>query len=292
MYMLAPMGSYRECDVGPTVHPGGSGVGVPAPDDSLDFEDLMIFGMNYGIASPRAVPFLPMPEAAGALSLSLAERSASSGAVEFSLVLTGNVDEVKGLSVEVLFDPGALAFESARLSEGMASPLGDVFFWGGGGEGGVQLDLAVLGKGVTLRGSGEVAVLTFAQAGGVYSLELDAAKLRDAENRPLVADVEGYQSAPTVPSKFHLQGNAPNPFRASTSIAYEVPHKTDVSIRVHDVSGRLVRTLVGRVVGPGRHAVAWDGRNDDGEAVGSGVYFCSMDAGVARIAQRKIVLTR
>jgi len=51
-----------------------------------------------------------------------------------------------------------------------------------------------------------------------------------------------------------------------------------VAIRIYDVSGRLVRTLVDQRVEPGRHEAVWNGRNDRGEPVGSGVYFCTMDA--------------
>jgi hypothetical protein len=200
------------------------------------------------------------------------------------------VDEVKGLSVLVTYDPSELTFVSASLVEELVSPLGDLFFWSGDGEDAVQLDLAVLGKGATLGGSGEVALLAFAPVADTYSLGLDAVKLRDAENRPLTADVEGYHSVPTVPSGFRLLRNAPNPFRRSTRIAYDVPREAQVSIRVYDVSGRLVRTLVDGVVDPGCQVTAWDARNDGGEPVSSGVYFCTMHAGGYRGAHKIILL--
>ncbi len=50
-----------------------------------------------------------------------------------------------------------------------------------------------------------------------------------------------------------------------------------MTIRVYDVAGRLVTTLVDGTVEPGRYAATWDGRSDAGEAVGSGVYFCVME---------------
>jgi flagellar hook assembly protein FlgD len=61
-------------------------------------------------------------------------------------------------------------------------------------------------------------------------------------------------------------------------VAYEVPQSSEVAIRVYDVAGKLVRTLVDGSVEPGRYAVTWDGTSDGGESVGSGVYFCVMDA--------------
>ncbi len=71
-----------------------------------------------------------------------------------------------------------------------------------------------------------------------------------------------------------LTQNYPNPFNPSTSIEFTVRTRTRVSLKVYDVSGGLVRTLLegDRVAGE-VHRVSWDGRNDAGEAVSSGVYF-------------------
>jgi len=62
-----------------------------------------------------------------------------------------------------------------------------------------------------------------------------------------------------------------------TRVAYHVPSESRVTIRVFDVTGRLVTTLVDGVVEAGRHAAVWNGTNDHGESVGSGVYFCTME---------------
>lgn len=83
-----------------------------------------------------------------------------------------------------------------------------------------------------------------------------------------------------APRVFELGSSLPNPFGARTTLTYAVPVEgRRVSIRVFDVSGRLVRTLVDGPGVVGRHAVDWDGRSDGGTAVGSGVYFYRMDAG-------------
>jgi len=239
----------------------------------------MIFAMNYGAVSLRVVPFLPLPESTQELALSVEERStATPGEVELSLVLSGNADEVKGLSGVITYDTTELGFVSARLSAEMSSPLGDVFFWHGCEDGRIQLDLVVLGTDVTAGGSGEVAVLTFAVLSDDYTVEIESADLRGAENRPLDADLEGFESSPELPMAFRFVQNVPNPFNPVTQIAYHVPYESAVSIRIYDVSGRLVRTLVDRVSEPGRHVAVWDGSTDSGVSVGSGVYFCTMEA--------------
>ncbi len=265
-----------ECDVGPT--DDYSRVGIPEPDDVIGFEDLMILAMNYGVVAPRVVPFLP-DEATKALSLELAELGASGeGMIEIALRLEGNASEVKGLSTVVGYDSTELEFVSARLSDDMSSPLAPVFFWRGSDDERVQIDLAVLGTDVTVGGSGDVAVLTFQALSEGYTLEFASVDLRNADNEQLVVEFEGIESKPEVPAAFRLVGNLPNPFNPVTKIAYDVPREAAVAIRIYDVSGRLVRTLVDQRIEPGRHEAVWTGRNETGEPVGSGVYFCTMDA--------------
>jgi len=268
---------YPECDVGPT--DDGSRFGIPLPDDIIQYEDLMIFAMNYGAVTPRVVPFLPLPETTQDLALSVEERSMSaSGEVELSLVLSGNVGEVKGLSSVIVYDTTELGFVSARLSAEMNSPLGDVFFWHGCEDGRIQVDLVVLGTDATLGGSGEVAILTFSVLSDDYAVGIESVDLRGADNQPLEAHLEGLESSPELPTLFRLVQNNPNPFNPVTKIAYHVPRESEVTVRVYDVTGRLVTTLVDGVVEPGRHAAEWNGTNEQGESVGSGIYFCTMEA--------------
>ncbi len=82
-----------------------------------------------------------------------------------------------------------------------------------------------------------------------------------------------------APSEFALFQNAPNPFNPVTTIGYALPERTHVTISVYNVAGALVRTLVDGEQEPGSRSVVWDGRNESGGKVGSGVYFCRMSAG-------------
>ncbi len=70
-----------------------------------------------------------------------------------------------------------------------------------------------------------------------------------------------------------LLQNTPNPFRAATSIRYQLPSSGSVSIRVLDVTGRLVRELANEKQQVGEHVVKWDGRDSRGRVVPPGVYF-------------------
>lgn len=76
-----------------------------------------------------------------------------------------------------------------------------------------------------------------------------------------------------------LEQNYPNPFNPVTTIRYELQTPGRAQLRVYDVSGRLVRTLLDSNVTAGaRHEVTWDGRSDGGERVASGVYFYKLSA--------------
>ena len=81
------------------------------------------------------------------------------------------------------------------------------------------------------------------------------------------------------------------PLRTGAAIAYEVPARTSVVLTVHDPAGRTVRTLVDSAVEAGKHTVIWDGRNDGGSLVASGVYLVRIAAG-NMTDEAKIVLAR
>jgi hypothetical protein len=73
--------------------------------------------------------------------------------------------------------------------------------------------------------------------------------------------------------------SAPNPFRASTDIAYILPERAPVLLTVYDVQGRRVATLVDAVEDAGEHTISWGGRGDDGTLAASGLYFLRLRAG-------------
>ena len=89
-----------------------------------------------------------------------------------------------------------------------------------------------------------------------------------------------------------LGQNYPNPFNPVTTIEYWVPggSRTAVSLVIYDVRGARVRTLVNGEKAAGRYAAVWDGHNDAGAPVASGVYFCRMVAGAFSDNRRMVLL--
>ncbi|HET6463070.1 MAG TPA: FlgD immunoglobulin-like domain containing protein, partial [Candidatus Krumholzibacteria bacterium] len=87
-----------------------------------------------------------------------------------------------------------------------------------------------------------------------------------------------------------LHQNHPNPFNPQTTIAYDLPSASRVRLLVVDVSGKLVRTLVNETQSSGSRSVIWNGRDDNGNAVSSGVYFYVLDAGKERLTRKLVLL--
>ncbi len=83
----------------------------------------------------------------------------------------------------------------------------------------------------------------------------------------------------------------PNPFRSALTIRYSLAAEGRVTLRVHDLTGRVVRTLANGVMRPGRYNLNWNGADDRGRALARGVYFCRLTAGDYR-ATEKLVLQR
>jgi hypothetical protein len=94
-----------------------------------------------------------------------------------------------------------------------------------------------------------------------------------------------------IPSAVELLQNFPNPFRTETTLAYSLDAARPVSIAIFDLSGRLVRHLMRDAVQPaGAHRLVWDGSNDAGLPVASGMYLYRLSAGEASQVRRMVLI--
>lgn len=82
-----------------------------------------------------------------------------------------------------------------------------------------------------------------------------------------------------IPTEFALSQNYPNPFNPTTSIRYDIPVQSQVTLKIYDGLGRLIKTLVNEVNDPGKYRVIWNGKNDENQSVSSGFYICKIKAG-------------
>jgi hypothetical protein len=91
-------------------------------------------------------------------------------------------------------------------------------------------------------------------------------------------------------SRFYLMPNRPNPFSKNTTIGFQSDRVGRVVLRVTDVSGRVIRTLLDEERSTGCHYVLWDGRDDTGETVNSGVYFSHLEAGSVSHSSKMVLI--
>lgn len=142
-------------------------------------------------------------------------------------------------------------------------------------------------------GSGAVAELHFKLDPGVNNVEINPVEMEFpnhsltyyyndySSGRPVVKSVQPeveagqvfYSNPTAMPTKFALHQNSPNPFNPTTKIAYDMPAAGDVKISVFNVLGQHVSDLVDGYNEAGSYEVIWDGKDQAGEQVASGVYF-------------------
>ena len=111
----------------------------------------------------------------------------------------------------------------------------------------------------------------------------------------LALDTDGGYPSRTLtvdlpPKPLTLYQNYPNPFNPTTSIAFFLPEPCRVKVTIFDVQGKRVRSLVDDSWDAGRHFLLWDGKNDSGKSVGSGIYYYRLSAGKKRQTRKLVVL--
>ena len=91
--------------------------------------------------------------------------------------------------------------------------------------------------------------------------------------------------------RFALANNYPNPFNPETTIEFSLDKANDVTLNVYSITGQLVRTLINHSMAAGDHTVNFNGRDDLGQALSSGVYFYQLQSG-EQVATNKMILMK
>ena len=94
-----------------------------------------------------------------------------------------------------------------------------------------------------------------------------------------------------LPDDYRLDQNYPNPFNPNTTIRYTIPINRRVSIKVYNITGQLVRTLIdNEMANAGSHKVVWNGKNNFGRNVSTGIYLYSLEwAGMKKVKRMTLV---
>lgn len=138
---------------------------------------------------------------------------------------------------------------------------------------------------------------TFNPADSTYARETTSSAVN--ENRVFMRVLQGGEGFTVkiaderiiLPSDYKLSENYPNPFNPSTTFSYTLPLDKAVSVKVYDVAGRLVRTLVNNTPhAAGSYEVSWDGTSDSGHSVASGTYIYTLEWGQFMQSKTMILL--
>jgi hypothetical protein len=113
---------------------------------------------------------------------------------------------------------------------------------------------------------------------------------RNAGNGKVLVSQTEQLSAPKVPTVTQLAFAQPNPFRGSAALAFSLAQGGSVELAIYSVDGRRVRTLVSGAREPGEYRQAWDGRDDQGQQTGAGVYYARLVAGKVRMTRTIVYL--
>jgi hypothetical protein len=110
-------------------------------------------------------------------------------------------------------------------------------------------------------------------------------------NRTIIVNVEDEEDIDQLPKQFSLSQNYPNPFNQSTKIEFAMVNSGFISLEIYDILGRKVRALVSENLSAGYKSVLWDGKDNSGKEVASGIYFYQLK--VENFSEaRKLVLLK
>jgi hypothetical protein len=249
------------CDVGRT--DDWSRVGIPLTDSVINFEDLMVFSMNFSVVSDvnKTTPVISQ-------AASLEWVRYDEGRYALRLV---DADGLKGLRVQANLPAGTITSVTAGA---LLDQQNEMTFLKNVGDG-LDVNLAVMGVNTGIKGDGDLFVVQSQTAIDPADLSIE---LRAVDNRRQELKLD--QSGDTeTPRAFALNANYPNPFNPMTKISFSLPEKQAVTLTVYAVDGRKVATLLNEVREAGLHEVLWMGRDDSARSVASGTYFYRIDAG-------------
>lgn len=99
---------------------------------------------------------------------------------------------------------------------------------------------------------------------------------QNGESIPVNAKGDGSVALELIPMKYALYQNFPNPFNPVTEIQFDIPDISTVELVVYNLMGQEVRRLVNGEIQAGYHRIVWDGLNNRGESVSTGVYIYSL----------------
>jgi uncharacterized repeat protein (TIGR02543 family) len=287
-----PLNGALEClDVGPTVDYSVNA--RPQTDNKVDFEDLMMFSLNYGMVSAPQTAAQPAQAAAtldASEQLGLWAPTLVTASETFRVVLgLQGTGSLQGISVRLGWNP-AVATPVSVASGGLFEGVGGVMLHVGL----TTVDAALLGVRETglARGGAFATVMFQAVATGNPAIEAAEIKGRDRQNHPMDVPVVNAVGVDEPLVRTQFAPARPTPFSSSTTLEFSLASRGEVELAVFGVDGRRVRTLVKGTQEPGVHRLAWNGTDDQGQRLPAGMYYARLTAGRERFTRTLLRLGR
>lgn len=216
-----------------------------------------------------------------------------------------DLENAKGLDIEITWDKEIIECSSLYFEGGALPGFSEFFRSVDNGIGQLEIVLLKISPGGYTGEAENFLVMTFDPvSGGEARIDIKRSYLDgdpvliDDANNSIEVDVNSVTvtvpggGPPTGNLMVELHQNYPNPFNPDTWLRFDVPQRSSVKLKIYDVSGKLVRTLIdGKEYPLGSWEVKWNGRNDKDAPVPSGIYFCLYEA-CGETSSRKLVILR
>jgi hypothetical protein len=237
-------------------------------DGEVNASDFAIFASNYGstaATAKAAVEGMPASDIPFALDGSIDETSST----YFVNVTIDKTDALKGFEFFISYNDEALEFVQDKTAGLVGLSMTDVV-----DDGVIRVANWFVGEDF-----GGNVTLAFKNKGANSDLSFEILNaIVDVDGLAAVTETTDY-TARALPTVYNLSQNYPNPFNPTTTIDYSIPQSGNVELVIFNMAGQKVRTLVNERQDAAFYKVVWDGRNDLGESVASGLYFYRMVSG-------------
>ncbi len=191
--------------------------------------------------------------------------------VSIPVFVNANVAGIRAAQMKLIYDASALKIRSVSTTD-----LTSNFMLASNIQDGYATIAMASASGLTHGGQLITVEAEIVGSGKNLAVRLENILLNDNAISS-VTSVEG--TSAEVPSTFALEQNYPNPFNPSTTIEYRLPQRAFVDMKIYDITGREVATLVSSLQEPGTHQIVWNATDAYGVKVASGVYFYRITAG-------------
>ena len=270
-------------------------------DGDVDIDDFLAFIDSYGrtAVGPATKPLVLLPgiNENAEFALSLGSERVVAGELVAVDVSLANVEAVVGYGFALNYEADKFEFVSVAPADEdlLTSTGGETLFHHVVADGQITVATGMY-NGTAVSGGGDVVQFVFrvlrefednARFEIADGLVFDPSQL---QNPAVVAGVLELQS---TPREFALHQNFPNPFNPDTTIKYDLAESADVTLQIYNVLGQVVRTLVAsEAQNAGRYQIRWNGMDDRGVPVSSGVYFFQISAEGKFHDVRKLMLLK